>query len=81
MNAPDRSATPKAVFKWEDPLLLDAQLTEDELTAIVNETVKALGITDIQQLGKVMGAVMAKVKGRADGTAVQAVAKRVLGAR
>jgi len=30
MNAPDRSATPKAVFKWEDPLLLDAQLTEDE---------------------------------------------------
>jgi len=60
---------------------LPAQLTEDELTAIVNETVKALGITDIQQLGKVMGAVMAKVKGRADGTAVQAVAKRVLGAR
>ncbi len=30
MNAPDRSAAPKAVFKWEDPLLLDAQLTEDE---------------------------------------------------
>jgi len=30
MNAPDRSSAPKAVFKWEDPLLLDAQLTEDE---------------------------------------------------
>ncbi len=60
---------------------LPAQLTEDELTAIVNETVKALGVTDIQQLGKVMGAVMAKVKGRADGTAVQAVAKRVLDAK
>ncbi len=31
MNAPDRvHALPKAVFKWDDPLLLDAQLTEDE---------------------------------------------------
>jgi hypothetical protein len=60
---------------------LPAPLTEDELAAIVGETVKALGATSVQQLGKVMGAVMAKVKGRADGTAVQAVAKRVLGAK
>jgi glutaryl-CoA dehydrogenase len=28
MNAPDRSA--RAQFKWDDPLLLDAQLTEEE---------------------------------------------------
>lgn len=59
---------------------LPAQLTEDELTAIVKETVTATGATGVQQLGKVMGAVMAKVKGRADGTAVQTVVKRVLGA-
>jgi len=31
MNAPDRADAPaKAVFKWDDPLLLDAQLTEEE---------------------------------------------------
>jgi glutaryl-CoA dehydrogenase len=31
MNAPERVRAPaKAVFKWDDPLLLDAQLTEDE---------------------------------------------------
>ena len=31
MNAPDRVHAPaKAVFKWDDPLLLDAQLTEEE---------------------------------------------------
>jgi glutaryl-CoA dehydrogenase len=31
MNAPDRAHAPaKAVFKWDDPLLLDAQLTEEE---------------------------------------------------
>ena len=30
MNAPHAPATLKAQFKWDDPLLLDAQLTEDE---------------------------------------------------
>jgi glutaryl-CoA dehydrogenase len=31
MNAPDRvHASTKPVFKWDDPLLLDAQLTEEE---------------------------------------------------
>jgi glutaryl-CoA dehydrogenase len=31
MNAPDRAHAPaKAVFRWDDPLLLDAQLTEEE---------------------------------------------------
>jgi glutaryl-CoA dehydrogenase len=30
MNAPHAPATLKAQFKWEDPLLLDSQLTEDE---------------------------------------------------
>ena len=31
MNAPDRAHAPaKAVFKWDDPLLLDAELTEEE---------------------------------------------------
>ncbi|HEY8120745.1 MAG TPA: acyl-CoA dehydrogenase family protein, partial [Myxococcota bacterium] len=29
MNAPDRPAT-KPAFKWDDPFLLDAQLTDDE---------------------------------------------------
>jgi len=30
MNAPDSPRGLKAAFKWDDPLLLDAQLTEDE---------------------------------------------------
>jgi glutaryl-CoA dehydrogenase len=31
MNAPDRAHAPaNAVFKWDDPLLLDAELTEEE---------------------------------------------------
>jgi glutaryl-CoA dehydrogenase len=30
MNAPDSARGLKAAFKWDDPLLIDAQLTEDE---------------------------------------------------
>jgi glutaryl-CoA dehydrogenase len=30
MNAPDRPHAAKPVFKWDDPLLLDAELTEEE---------------------------------------------------
>jgi glutaryl-CoA dehydrogenase len=30
MNAPDTKPQPKAQFQWDDPLLLDSQLTEDE---------------------------------------------------
>ena len=30
MNAPQASTRLKAQFKWDDPLLLDAQLTDDE---------------------------------------------------
>ena len=30
MNAPERSRTAKAAFQWDDPLLLEQQLTADE---------------------------------------------------
>jgi len=30
MNTPNAKSHPKAQFKWDDPLLLDSQLTEDE---------------------------------------------------
>ena len=36
MNAPDRVQSVKPTFKWEDPLLLDEQLTEEE--RIVRDT-------------------------------------------
>jgi glutaryl-CoA dehydrogenase len=39
MNAPDRLHTAKPVFKWDDPLLLDAELTDEE--RMVRETAHA----------------------------------------
>jgi len=59
---------------------LPAPLSDGELTALITETVTSLGAKDPSSIGKVMGAVMPKVKGRADGNAVQAIVRRVLGA-
>ncbi len=54
---------------------LPEQLSEEDLRPIVEEAVKAVGATSMKDMGKVMEAVMPKVKGRADGKAVSAVAK------
>ncbi|MBI5405089.1 MAG: GatB/YqeY domain-containing protein [Candidatus Kerfeldbacteria bacterium] len=59
---------------------LPAQLTAAELEPIVAEAIAALGATGPADMGKVMGAVMAKTKGRTDGNTVQALVKKALGA-
>ena len=56
-----------------------AGLSDEELDAIVDETVTAVGATGPGDMGTVMGAVMAKVKGRADGREVQAKVRARLG--
>jgi len=54
------------------------QLTEEELEAIVVETIASVGATSKQEMGKVMGALMPKVKGKADGTAVNKLVQKHL---
>lgn len=56
-----------------------AELSDEELDAIVEETVAAVGATGSGDMGKLMGAVMAKVKGRADGRRVQQKVRARLG--
>ncbi|SCC09462.1 GatB/YqeY domain-containing protein [Weissella bombi] len=46
------------------------QLSEDEVEAIVKETIAQVGATSKADMGKVMGALMPKVKGKADGKMV-----------
>jgi len=50
---------------------LPQQLTAEETDALVDEAIAATGATSIKELGKVMGYVMGKAKGRVDGSAVQ----------
>lgn len=51
---------------------LPKQLSEEEIMAVVKETAAAMGIeSGKQNMGKLMGAVMGKVKGIADGGEVK----------
>lgn len=54
---------------------LPAQLSNEELTKIVETTITDLGATSISEMGKVIGAVMGKVKGRTDGGSVSSIVK------
>ncbi len=54
------------------------QLGADELRAIVREVIGAVGATGPGDRGKVMGAVMPRVKGRADGRQVSEVVSALL---
>ncbi len=57
---------------------LPAQLTTAEIEAIVRDTAKALEATSMKDMGRLMKAVMAKVKGRTGGKAVQEAVKKAL---
>jgi uncharacterized protein YqeY len=58
---------------------LPAALGEDELRALVDETVAETGASGPGDLGRVMSALMPKVKGRADGRQVNVLVRERLG--
>ncbi|MBI2063139.1 MAG: GatB/YqeY domain-containing protein [Candidatus Yanofskybacteria bacterium] len=58
---------------------LPEQLSEDGIRAEVQKTISELGAAGIKDMGKVIGAVMAKLKGKADGGAVSKIVKELLG--
>jgi uncharacterized protein len=47
-------------------------LSDADVDALVDDAITATGATSLKEMGKVMGAVMARAKGRVDGGAVQA---------
>lgn len=58
---------------------LPRQLTEEEIRTIVNDTAQELDIQGGRQnMGKLMGAVMPKVKGLADGSTVKGIIETFL---
>lgn len=54
-------------------------LSEEELTALVRETIAEVGATSKAQMGAVMKALQAKAVGRADGKALSAEVHKQLG--
>ena len=59
---------------------LPEQLSEAELAALVDQAVAETGASVPGDMGKVMGALMPRIKGRADGKVVSDLVKRRLGA-
>lgn len=57
---------------------LPAQMSDEELTNIVETTINEMGATGMADMGKVIGAVMGKVKGVADGGRVSQIVKEKL---
>ena len=58
---------------------LPAQLSEEEIKQIVEQTIQEVGATTMKDMGKVMGAITPKVKGRADNKVVSTLVKQMLG--
>lgn len=57
---------------------LPEQLSEAEIEEIVAETIKNVGAVSVRDMGKVMGSVTAKTKGKADNRLVSDVVKKML---
>ena len=57
---------------------LPEQLSHEEIEKIVSETIDEVGATSMKDMGKVMGKLMPKVKGVADGKTVNAIVREKL---
>lgn len=57
---------------------LPAQLSESEIRTIVTEVITSTGATGKSDLGKVMGALMPRTKGKADGGLVNKIVQELL---
>lgn len=57
---------------------LPAQLSDEELKALVEDAIKQTGATSPKEMGKVMGILMPRVKGKADGGRVSKMASELL---
>jgi len=57
---------------------LPAQLSETEIREIVKQTINETGVATIAEIGKIMGALMPKIKGKADGGLVNKIVRESL---
>lgn len=57
---------------------LPAQMSEDEVKKIISDTISEIGASGPADMGKVMAAIMPKVKGKADGALINRLVKESL---
>jgi hypothetical protein len=59
-------------------IYLPKMLTEDEVRLEVRNTISELGVTSLQEIGKVMGVLTKKLAGKTDGKIISALTKEEL---
>ena len=57
---------------------LPAQISDEEIRNVIQEIITNAGATSMKDMGKVMGAAMKQLKGKADGGKVQEIVKSAL---
>ena len=59
---------------------LPAPVSDEEVTAVIEDIITKTGAASIKEMGKVMAEAMKALKGKADGTKVQQIVKSLLSA-
>ena len=70
----DQELAEKAIIEG----YLPKQLTDEELTAVVDAVVAELGLSSPQAMGQVIGAVKSRTEGKADGSRIARLVKERL---
>lgn len=76
-NRPELAAKEKAEMAFLEKYM-PAQMSEDEIKTVIKEGMAATGASTKADLGKLMGAIMPKVKGKADGGLVNRLVQSML---
>lgn len=58
---------------------LPKQLSDEEISQVIDDLIASTGATSAKDMGKVMGPAMQQLKGKADGKKVQELVKQKLG--
>jgi uncharacterized protein YqeY len=76
-NRPDLAAQEEAELRIIEDYL-PGQLTEDEVRAVASAIIAELGASEMKDMGRVMGKLMPKLKGQADGRMVSQAVRDLL---
>ena len=76
---------PDLITKAEEEIailneFLPQQLTEDELRVLVQEAIDESGASSMTEIGLIMGVLMPKIRGKADGKQANQIVRELMGA-
>ena len=85
IDSAKKAERPDLIEKAEEEIkilkeFLPEQLSADELKVLVQEAIQESGASSMAEIGKVMGALMPKIRGRADGKQANQIVRELLGA-